>query len=57
MKSENSASFLVNFFKTKQVYYQLLENHLVDSEHNLQESSRSTLVLPNQPVVLLREVE
>lgn len=35
MKSENSASFLVNFFKTKQVYYQLLENHLVDSEHNL----------------------
>lgn len=50
MKSENSLSFSVNFFKTKQVYCQLLEKHLVGFVENLQENIRSTLILPNQPV-------
>lgn len=55
MKSENSISLLVNFSQTKQVYYDLLEKHLMDCEDNLQETIRSTLILPNQPVGIYLE--
>lgn len=50
MKSENSISLSVNFFQINQVYFKLLEKHLMDFEDNLQESIKSTLILPNQPV-------
>lgn len=50
MKSENSISLSVNFFQINQVYFKLLEKHLMDFEDNLQESIKSTLILLNQPV-------